>query len=405
MLTKRITPVTHLFADDGRIPNNPKLPLVLYRGGIDLAGSPDPELLIEKTFADNGWGDMWRNGIYPYAHYHSMIHEVMAIARGRAKVRFGGEQRRRDRHRARRRRHPAGRHRASMPQAQPRPRGHRRLSAERQIQSLPRHQGRARQGGRRHPQSAAAVDRSGVRAARTAIGAVAGMSSGWLTFWDSSHSIYVNARHRDVHYSLIAQQIAALVPSPQARVLDYGCGEALHADRVAAAAGELLLCEGAPRVRAGIAARFAGNAKIRAVAPEDVERLADHSLDLIVLHSVAQYLTPEELAKLFALFHRLLNADGVLVVSDVIPPDVAASTDALALLRFGAANGFFIAAVTGLVRTVLSDYWRLRTRYGLTRYGEAAMTEKLAAAGFAAQRAAHNIGHNQARMAFMARPR
>jgi SAM-dependent methyltransferase len=234
---------------------------------------------------------------------------------------------------------------------------------------------------------------------------MAGMSSGWLTFWDSSHSIYVNARHRDVHYSLMARQIAALVPSPQARVLDYGCGEALHADRVAAAAGELLLCEGAPRVRAGIAARFAGNAKIRAVAPEDVERVADHSLDLIVLHSVAQYLTPEELTKLIALFHRLLNAGGILVVSDIIPPDVAASTDALALLRFGAENGFFIAAVTGLVRTVLSDYWRLRTRYGLTRYGEAAMTEKLAAAGFFTQRAAQNIGHNQARMAFVARPR
>jgi SAM-dependent methyltransferase len=231
------------------------------------------------------------------------------------------------------------------------------------------------------------------------------MSSGWLTFWDSSHSIYVNARHRDVHYSLIAQQIAALVPSPQARVLDYGCGEALHADRVAAAAGELLLCEGAPRVRAGIAARFAGNAKIRAVAPEEVARVADHSLDLIVLHSVAQYLTPDELAKLLALFHRLLNADGILLVSDIIPPDVAASTDALALLRFGAENGFFVAAVTGLVRTVLSDYWRLRTRYGLTRYGEAGMTEKLAAVGFAAQRTPHNIGHNQARMAFMARPR
>ena len=91
MLTKRITPVTQLFADDGRIPNNPKLPLVLYRGGIDLAGSPDPELLIEKTFGDNGWGDMWRNGIFPYVHYHSMIHEVLAIARGRAKVRFGGD--------------------------------------------------------------------------------------------------------------------------------------------------------------------------------------------------------------------------------------------------------------------------------------------------------------------------
>jgi len=89
--TKRPAPVTHMFADDGRIPNNPTLPLILYRGGIDLAGSPDPEKLIEKTFAANGWGNMWRNGIYHYAHYHSMIHEALGIARGRAKVRFGGE--------------------------------------------------------------------------------------------------------------------------------------------------------------------------------------------------------------------------------------------------------------------------------------------------------------------------
>ena len=40
-------PITHVFADDGNIPNN-VLPLVLYRGGIDLTGSPDPEALIEK---------------------------------------------------------------------------------------------------------------------------------------------------------------------------------------------------------------------------------------------------------------------------------------------------------------------------------------------------------------------
>lgn len=89
--TKRTAPITHLFPDDGSIPNNPALPFVLYRGGIDLAGSPDPEQVIEKAFAANGWGNMWRNGIYPYAHYHSMIHEVMGIARGRATVRFGGE--------------------------------------------------------------------------------------------------------------------------------------------------------------------------------------------------------------------------------------------------------------------------------------------------------------------------
>ena len=89
--SKRTAPITHTFADDGLIPNNAALPLILYRGGIDLAGSPDPEQVIEKTFSGNGWGGIWRNGIYPYVHYHSMIHEAMGIARGRATVRFGGE--------------------------------------------------------------------------------------------------------------------------------------------------------------------------------------------------------------------------------------------------------------------------------------------------------------------------
>ena len=115
------------------------------------------------------------------------------------------------------------------------------------------------------------------------------MTTDWLAFWDSPHSIYVNARHKDVHYGLIAKDIAALVPGPQARVLDYGCGEALHADLVAAAAGELFLCEAAPGVREGLVDRFAGQRNIHVLAPHEAARLAEHSLDLIVLHSVVQY--------------------------------------------------------------------------------------------------------------------
>jgi uncharacterized protein YjlB len=87
---KRSEPLAVTFADDGSIPNNPRLPFLLYRNPIDLSGTPNPEDLIEATFARNGWGDMWRNGIYSYVHYHSMIHEALGIARGRAKVRFGG---------------------------------------------------------------------------------------------------------------------------------------------------------------------------------------------------------------------------------------------------------------------------------------------------------------------------
>ena len=87
---RAIEPVTFLFTDDGSVPNNPTLPFVLYRDAIDLAGTPDPEEVIEKVFRSHGWGDMWRNGIFPYVHSHSMIHEGLGVARGRAKVRFGG---------------------------------------------------------------------------------------------------------------------------------------------------------------------------------------------------------------------------------------------------------------------------------------------------------------------------
>ena len=66
-----------------------------------------------------------------------------------------------------------------------------------------------------------------------------------------------------------------------------------------------------------------------------------------------------------------------------------------------------VVAITafGLLRTLLSNYWKLRSRLGLTRYGDAAMLEKLDAAGFDAELAPANIGHNRARRAFYARRR
>lgn len=87
-----VIPQALMFSDDGSIPNNPRLPLLLYRNALDLSGTPDPEDVIERSLARHGWVDMWRNGIYPYVHYHSMIHEVLAIARGRTRLQFGGAQ-------------------------------------------------------------------------------------------------------------------------------------------------------------------------------------------------------------------------------------------------------------------------------------------------------------------------
>jgi uncharacterized protein YjlB len=79
-----------LFRDDGETPNNPGFPFLLYRSPVNLNGAADPAAFFEVLFAANGWKPAWRNGIYSYNHFHTGTHEVLGIARGHARVRFGG---------------------------------------------------------------------------------------------------------------------------------------------------------------------------------------------------------------------------------------------------------------------------------------------------------------------------
>jgi ubiquinone/menaquinone biosynthesis C-methylase UbiE len=152
-----------------------------------------------------------------------------------------------------------------------------------------------------------------------------------------------------------------------------------------------------------MSARFAGNPRIKVLAPEDVSRLPDRSIDLIVANSVVQYLKSEELGSLLALWRRLLSPSGVLIVADVIPPDVGALSDVTALLRYAAKHGFLIAALLGLARTAVSPYRKLRSQLGIAQYTEAQFLQRLTAAGFTAERLARNMEHNPARMTFRAR--
>ena len=188
-------------------------------------------------------------------------------------------------------------------------------------------------------------------------------------------------------------------------MLDYGCGEALSADRVAEPVSRLILCEPAPNVRVMLGARFAGNDKIAVRKPEDVAMMPAGSIDVIVMHSVTQYLSAQELDALLKLFRRLLKPGGLLVLGDVIPRKLSALADARTLLRFGRQEGFFWAALRGLIRTYFSDYRRLRNSLGLTRYDGAEITAKLETAGFSAEPARTNIGHNDRRMTFLAHAR
>jgi ubiquinone/menaquinone biosynthesis C-methylase UbiE len=225
----------------------------------------------------------------------------------------------------------------------------------------------------------------------------------WIDYYDSTHTIYASKLHRDLHFQVIAKDIIGYISSPDAVVLDYSCGEALSAGRVADACGKLILAEPAPGVRGRLIARFAPITRIRVRSLDDLRHMEEKSVDLVVMNSVAQYMTSDELDAAFAVIRRLLKPSGRLVLGDILRPEVGMIRDVIALLRFAAAHGFLKDAFYGLASTALSDYRQLRTRVGLRRYSEAEMIAKLAACGFTASRAHQNIGHNPWRMTFVAR--
>lgn len=229
------------------------------------------------------------------------------------------------------------------------------------------------------------------------------MAQAWLDFWNGSHRIYVNDRHRAIHYDKIAADIRALVPSREATVVDWGCGDALSAEGVAAACGRLVLCDAASNTRARVATRLGGRANVSVVAPEDLVRDYAGRVDLMVVNSVLQYLDEPSLAGLLADARRLLAPGGALVIADVIPPEDDLAGDVKNLLATGWRHGFFLAAFAGLAATFFSPYRKLRAQVGLARHAEADMLARFRAAGFDAERMRPNLGFDQRRMAFRAR--
>ena len=76
--------------DDGAIPNNAELPLLIYRQAVALPDD-DPAAVFEALFTANAWPAAWRNGIHPFHHYHNTAHEALGVFSGRATACFGGE--------------------------------------------------------------------------------------------------------------------------------------------------------------------------------------------------------------------------------------------------------------------------------------------------------------------------
>ena len=87
---KRFCIQQHYLRDNGVFPNNPDLPVFIYRGVLKL-----PLFMraahITKLLEKNHWSNTWKGTVYDYHHYHSITHEVLAVYSGSATLQLGGE--------------------------------------------------------------------------------------------------------------------------------------------------------------------------------------------------------------------------------------------------------------------------------------------------------------------------
>lgn len=226
----------------------------------------------------------------------------------------------------------------------------------------------------------------------------------WLDFWNAPNAIYVSRRHQEAHYAKVLSGIGRFMPAGGAAVvLDWGCGDALAADDLVQPCRTLLLYDRADSTRRRLLSRYAGSANIRVLDDAELDAVAPASVDLIVVNSVVQYLSPSQFADALRLFHRLLKNDGQLLLGDIIAPDTPLVGHVTTFLRFAWQNGFLVAAIIGLARNFVSPYRKLRRDAGYACYAESEMLGVLDKNGFVGERLTSNIAVSQLRSAYLAR--
>lgn len=79
----------YCFEDDGTLPNNARLAVLIYRAVLD-GGTDNHARAFAALFTENGWPAAWRSGLFGFHHYHSTAHEALGVYAGQGRVRLGG---------------------------------------------------------------------------------------------------------------------------------------------------------------------------------------------------------------------------------------------------------------------------------------------------------------------------
>jgi SAM-dependent methyltransferase len=224
----------------------------------------------------------------------------------------------------------------------------------------------------------------------------------WLSYWNTPNKSYVSERHKRAHYDALFAGIRPHLPDRNTVVLDWGCGDALAAPQVAELGRTILLYDAAPAVRERLLERYGNSARIRVLDEAGLDLLAGSTVDLVIVNSVIQYLSQQELGDALAMFHRLLRPGGALLIGDVIGPSTGNLRHVATFLHFAWKRGFLLSAICGLALTFASPYRTLQRDVGLAAFTPAQIIRSLSQHGFAADQLSRNIAVSQHRSSYLA---
>jgi ubiquinone/menaquinone biosynthesis C-methylase UbiE len=222
--------------------------------------------------------------------------------------------------------------------------------------------------------------------------------SGWVGYWDGLEQRPLFAVQARDHVRRLRAVVSLRVTD---RVLDFGCGFGHVAELLAPDVGRMDFWDAADSMRRATARRTA-----RLPTAVEVDFSAgdapDGGYDLVLVNSVIQYLTPDELAGWLARWNRMLRPGGRVVVSDVLRPGGSVLPEVLGLLWFAARHRILLRTVRDGVVEV-AQYRRSRQSHRLHRWQPAELARMAADAGLVAETLPANLTHFRNRFAMLLR--
>ena len=217
----------------------------------------------------------------------------------------------------------------------------------------------------------------------------------WIDYW-SSETQFACDLHKVMGYQAVFEDLRPYVKDSDI-VLDFGCGEALFAEKLSQHCRQLFLYDKAQSILDKLS--FAESSNIHVIQSYNVLK----SLDLVLISSVSQYLTKSEFKKTLQELLPLMSENGQIIISDVIPFKNSIPREAIDLMMLAFKYKFLTKAILKMIKSYFGNYYRLRKKNPLTKYDYNSFKEMMHSPDLEIRLEKFNIGLNNNRLTFSMR--